>query len=206
MVRLRLNRRICQALDAGLSVTLPLAALQVIGLKNRLAASLYYLVASKRNDRRPVEVSADVLEQIIRPTDSWRRNFRVRTEAACRLIHKADPTWHLAVVDARSGRWKVVATRTQPDALRGEPALDIRPSSHKGSAFLPQTFGLSATGPSRKVAWRRAYRQRGDHRAPRDMRSPLTPTGGGGFPVVAPRPVGENGNEITVFPYFERWC
>ncbi len=109
IARVWLNRRFREALDAGVSVSLPMAALRKIGLKNQLASHLYYLVNSKRARGQAVEISDQVLEQIIRPTDSWRRNFRRRVENACRLINSADPRWHLSVAKASKGTWKVTA-------------------------------------------------------------------------------------------------
>ncbi len=108
-VRVWLNRRFRQALDAGVSVSLPVAALRKIGLKNHLASHLYYLVNSKRARGQPVEILDQVLEQVVRPTESWRRNFRRRVENACRLINSVDPRWHLCVNEARKGSWKVTA-------------------------------------------------------------------------------------------------
>lgn len=102
------------ALDSGLSVSLSAAALRCIGLKNRLALQLYYLVASKRAGKRAVEISSDVLEQVVRPTESWRRKLRARTEAACRLINAADPAWHLSVVNDGAGAWKVLGGPPPP--------------------------------------------------------------------------------------------
>ncbi len=113
-VRLWLNQRIRQQLDAGVSVRIPLDVLQRIGLRRELAAHLYYLIASKRSAGQPVEIADRVWAQVIRPTPAWRRNLRARTTAACQVVSAADPSLAVSVIETGSGRWKIVARPVNP--------------------------------------------------------------------------------------------
>jgi hypothetical protein len=117
-VKLWLGRRFREAIDNGVSVSVPIAALHRLGLKNRLALQLYFFVLSKKVGNQTIQVSADVLDSIVRPTASWRKDLRSRTEAACRLIMEADPRLHVSVVNAQLGGWKVVANFANPPPAR----------------------------------------------------------------------------------------
>ncbi len=113
-VRLWLNQRMRQQLDAGVSVRIPLDVLQHIGLRHELAAHLYYLIASKRHGGQPVEIADRVWVQMIRPTPAWRRNLRARTAVACQVVSAADPSLAVSVIETGSGRWKIVAHPVNP--------------------------------------------------------------------------------------------
>lgn len=168
VVRLWINRRFRQQLNAGVSVRMPLSALQRIGLKNQLAAHLYYLLASKRTGTQPVEVSDEVLDQVVRPTASWRGKLRGRAEAACRLISAADPSISVSVNDTAVGRWKVVAvpTTTQANSSAfGVPAPEVRGSSPTCSGLRSQKFGVAVQGQASKPKLDKRFRSRSDHRA-----------------------------------------
>lgn len=167
-VKLWINRRFRQQLDAGVSVRVPLYVLQRIGLKNQLAAHLYYLIASKRTGNRPVEVSDDVLEQVVRPAATWRRKLRRRTETACRLIAEADGSFAVSVVNTAGGRWKVVATPARDEANAsafGVPATEVRGSGPTCSGLLSQEFGVAVQGRSPEPKPDNRFRRRSDHRA-----------------------------------------
>lgn len=113
-ISLRLPAVVTARLRAGIVATMRASVIHDIGLRDETTLRLYSYLCSQRFAAG--RVSQEVIEQIVRPTDSWGprahpAKFRRRVERMAKAV-RGDPRFTIAFESRRGGGWNILWSRT----------------------------------------------------------------------------------------------